>query len=97
MIVDGNGENLFRKRLVDHILVQTFHDFSWAWDLVEQLLSGTVSALLLFKDRFTELNTFAADVHIPWSLNEWTHIAVAFAAERTEGIFFRSTGPSPIA
>jgi hypothetical protein len=89
MRVNGHRQNLFGGFLPDHIFVQLLDDLAWRWHLGEQLLTCASPPPFLLEDRLAQLDALATDVNVPRSLDQWPHVAIAFAAERTERVLFR--------
>jgi len=63
-------------------------------DLLEELLGGTATTLLLLEDRLAKIDTLAADVHVAGPSPRAPH-PIALPAERTKRVLLRrTTAPS---
>src|SRR5690606_12748975 len=86
VVVYGNRKDLFGTPLSNDIFVQIGHHLAGAGHLAEQFIRRASSAIFLVEDRFTKLDTLTTDVNIAGPFNERSHLTVAFAAKRAEGV-----------
>jgi hypothetical protein len=78
--------------LADDVLIELGDDLARRRDAIEEGLRRAAAALFLLEDRLAEVDALAADIDIARALDERAYVAVAFAAERTEGVLFRGAG-----
>src|SRR5262249_15126865 len=81
VIVHGDGEDLLGPLLADDVLVELILDVAGRRDVREQGLGDSTAAFLLIDDRLAELDAFAADEYVARSFDQWTDVAIAFAAK----------------
>src|SRR5260370_20545352 len=81
MIVNRNGEHLFRGILTHHICIQLPADFSRLRHTQTGRLAPRIFVELLIEDAFADVYTVVANVDAGTS-NELAHLSMALAAER---------------
>jgi hypothetical protein len=75
-------------------MIELRYDLAWRRDLGEELFLSPAPLPFLVEDRLAEFDTLAADVHVPWSFDQRTDIAITLTAERTEGVLLRGATAS---
>ncbi len=89
MAVDGDGQNFLGVLLADHVFVEMGDDFARRGNPREQLLAAAAAASFLVENRLAKLDAFAADVNVAGAFDQRADVAIALAAERTEGVLLR--------
>ena len=85
--VDGDGQHLLGVLLADDVLVELGDDLAAAWgSCVNSCLLVPRRRAFLVEDRLAELDALAADVDVAGSFDQRADVAIALAAERTEGV-----------
>ncbi len=87
VIMDGDGEDLLGAFLADDVGIELFLELARGRDIGEERLGHAAPLALLVEDLLAESDAVAADVDISRTFDEWTDVAIAFAAERAIGVF----------
>src|SRR5687768_16064320 len=91
MAVNGNGQDLLRLVLADHVFVQLPRDLARGRNLGEELLAGAPAASLLLQDGLAQLDALAANVDVSGSLDQRANVPVTLPAKRAEGVLLGGT------
>src|SRR5262249_16615477 len=94
VVVDRDGQDALAKLLADDVLIELRDDLARRGDAGEERLGRSAPRLPLVQDRLAEVDALATDVNVAGPLDERTYVAVALAAERTEGVLFRRARPT---
>src|SRR5437763_17048058 len=86
MAVHGHGQHALGLLLADDVLIEVIDDCPGRGNLGEGLLAGAPLATLLVQDVLTQVDAFAADVDVAGSFDQRSDVAIALAAETTEGV-----------
>src|SRR5690606_36034727 len=84
--VYGNGQHFLGVFLANDIFVELRDDFARTGNAREELFGRTTATAFLIENRLAKFDALAADVNIPRPFDQRPHIAITFAAKRTEGV-----------
>ncbi len=86
--MDGHCQHLFGVFLADDVLIELGDDLPRCKHFVEKRLAGASSPAFLFKDGLAKIDAFAANVDVARPLYQGSDVAIAFATEGAESVFF---------
>jgi hypothetical protein len=81
----------FGRGLANHVLIQVSHNLTRGGNFVEQVATWAATFLLLIQNGLAKLDTFAANVDIPWTFDQWPDVSIALAAKRAKSVLFVRT------